>query len=319
MKYKYYILILILATLYACGDKDTKVVSAKTQTQKEYHEQIHDNLDKASEELNWFDNLLITLYKECEINPQRVIFKTDSILNSMSKESDSLHLGVKSNKIGYLHYLRGEIFYKIKQYKKSINEFKNETGQYNEFPLACNYVKLKDFNVAKLYIDSINNLYYISDYVIGNFQEALGKKEEALTIYNKIKNDKSIKHYAYYELAINRIKELEKKNPILLDELYFPTGRPDFEICDDDSENRNRIFDTISTIKEVIECNTCGSTLIYESPQENDKNYYWVKVGPGGGDKAIFNFFIYVNTFEVKYYDAKNNKLYSLEEWRKMK
>ena len=318
MKNKYH-LISILIFLVSCGDKAAKVETKKELILEEHHDQIHYELDRAGYELQIFDSILISLYIESETTPQRVILKTDSILNSISKENDSLHFGVKSNKIGSLHYLRGEIFYKIKQYKKSINEFKNETGQINEFPLACNYVKIKDFNNAKLYMDSISYSYYISEFVNGNFQEVIGKKKEALRIYNKIKNDKSIKHYAYYELAINRIKELGKKNSILLDELYFPTGRPDFEVCDDDGENRNKIFDTISTIKEVIECETCGSTSIYETPQENDKNYYWIKVGPGDGDKVVFNFFIYVNTFEIKYYDLKNKKLYSLEEWREMK
>jgi tetratricopeptide (TPR) repeat protein len=318
VKNKYHF-ISILFFLASCGDKPNKVETKKELTLEEHHAQIHYDLDRAGYELQIFDSILISLYNESEVNPTRVIFKTDSILNSMSSENDTIHFGVKSNKIGFIHYLRGEIFYKIGQYKKSIIEFKYETGLYNEIPLACNYAKLKDYNRARLYIDSVKNSLYLFDFLDGNYYETIGNKKKALEIYNKIRKDKSIKHYVFYGLAVNRIKELEKVKPKLLDEIYFPTGRPDFEDCDDDSENRNKIFDTISTIKEVSNCNTCSSTMIYESPQENDKNYYWVKVGPGGGENAVFNFFIYVKTFEIKFYDEKNKKLYRLEDWRKMK
>ncbi len=317
MKNKYH-LILILLFFISCGDKPTKVATKKELTFEEHHAQIHYDLDRAGYELQIFDSILISLYTESEVNPERVILKTDSILKSISSENDTILFGIKSNKIGFIHYLRGELFYKIGKYRKSINEYKYETGRYNEIPLACNYVKLKDFNKARLYIDSVNNSSYLYDFINGNYYETIGKKKTALEIYNKIKKDKSIKHFVFYGLAINRIAELEKKNPKLLDEIYFPTDRPDFKDCDDDGKNRNKIFDTINKIKEVSDCSTCGSTLIYESPQENDKNYYWIKVGPGGRDKEVFNFYIYVNTFEIKYYDVKNKKLYTLEEWRKM-
>lgn len=306
----------------SCGDKSAKVETKKELTLEEHYDQTQYDLDRAGYELQLFDSILLSLYIESETNPQHVILKTDSILNSMLTENDTIHFGVKSNKIGFIHYLRGEIFYKIGQYKKSINEFKHETGLYNEIPLACNYVKLKDFGKARLYIDSVKNSYYLFDFIDGNYYETIGEKKKALEIYNKIRKDKSIKHYVFYGLAVNRITELEKVNCKLLNEIYFPTGRPDFEDSDDDSENRNKIFDTITEIVEVKNCKTCTSTWIYESPQENDKDYYWVKVGNGNLDSSFqttFDFLVYKENFTLKYYDPKNKKSYDLDVWRKTK
>ena len=57
----------------------------------------------------------------------------------------------------------------------------------------------------------------------------------------------------------------------------------------------------------------------------NDKDYYWIKVGEGEKGttekdfKTEFNFFIYPKNFDIKYYAEKENKLMSIEEWRKKK
>lgn len=67
------------------------------------------------------------------------------------------------------------------------------------------------------------------------------------------------------------------------------------------------------------------SVWIFESPQENDKDYYWIKVGEGDIGlsekkfKTDYNFFIYPKNFEIKYYNQKENKLISIEEWRRNK
>lgn len=76
-------------------------------------------------------------------------------------------------------------------------------------------------------------------------------------------------------MAVNRLEELQKDNPKLLDEIYFPTGNPSFEICDSDNENRTRIFDLV---KNLPESKGWTGTAILDDPQINDKDYYWVRV-----------------------------------------
>jgi hypothetical protein len=58
-----------------------------------------------------------------------------------------------------------------------------------------------------------------------------------------------------------------------------------------------------------------------EAPKDNGKNYYWVRFYEDNSliFKTEYNFFIYQKTFEIKYYDKKNNKVLSLSEWRKAK
>ena len=60
-----------------------------------------------------------------------------------------------------------------------------------------------------------------------------------------------------------------------------------------------------------------AGTEIIESPQENDKNYYWVRVETKENKKL--NYYIYQKTFEIKFFDPKTNKLMTLVEWRKSK
>jgi len=41
--------------------------------------------------------------------------------------------------------------------------------------------------------------------------------------------EESNERFFYYKLANERIKELERNSPILLQEVYYPTGNPNFK------------------------------------------------------------------------------------------
>lgn len=99
--------------------------------------------------------------------------------------------------------------------------------------------------------------------------------------------------------------------------MYFQTGRPDFEVCDADNKNRTKIMKLISELPEVTNLVNWNSTEIFKAPKDNDKNYYWIKVSDDEGEKFIF--FVYQKTFEIKYYEKKNETILSLEQWRKQK
>ncbi|MEI7594877.1 MAG: hypothetical protein WCK02_03955 [Bacteroidota bacterium] len=328
MKYKYSILIILFVFL-SCKNSNKKLTDEKPPAKMEKadeksHVELHDEMDKVDKEFYKFMRILIILYKQADINPKRVIIKADSLLIINEKEKDPIKSRIKNSISNSLHYLKAELYYKIGDHKKSIKELetKNYVGDDIAVALASNYIKLKQFDKAKLFIDSVGKGYYIYDYVLGNYYESIGKRNKALKIYKEIEKDKSIKHYAHYSLAIGRIIELEKSNSILLNEIYFPTGNPNFEICKNDNENRDKIFEIIGELAEVKNSNENASIWIYESPQENDQNYYWIKVGEGEFNKKFktkFNFFVFINSFEIKYYDENNKKVISLNEWRKIK
>lgn len=276
--------------------------------------ELHEEMDKVDKEYSKFEDQLTKLYAESENNPEKVILKVDSLLLLNKQETDKYKSQIKSNIDESLHSFKAEIFYRLGKYKESIEEL--ETNDYKSgdaaAAYAANYVKLKDYTKAKSFIDSIGN--YISDYSLGNYYESIGDMTEAIKIYNSIKQDKSIKHYTYYKLALNRLEELQKTRPKLLDEIYYPTGNPSFEISDSDNENRAKIF---KLMEELPENQDWAGTGIIESPQENDKNYYWVRVKTQQGKE--YNYYIYQQTFEIKYFDIKKNKLITLDEWRKSK
>ena len=310
-------ILLISLTFFSCKNVNPAL------NEEDSHMKLHEEMDKVSDEIVKFEKQLVALYQESEKSPELIISKADSLLLTNKKEKDKYKSQIKSNIESDLHYLKAEIFYKLGKYEKSISELKLDNCSYNEraVAVAANFIKLKEFEKAKSYVDSIGKGLYIYDYAFANYNESIGNRDEAFKIYSEIKNDKSIKHYAYYKLAVNRFEELKNDNPKLLNEIYFPTGNPSFDIADSDSKNRNKIFEMIKHIPEAKD----KSIWIFESPQINDKDYYWIKVGEGEMGrsekefKTDFNFFIYPKNFDIKYYNEKESKLMSLEEWRKNK
>lgn len=315
---KNFSLILILFTILSCKDKNKSLLQ-----EEKAHMELHEEMDKVDEEYVKFEKQLINLYTYSEKNPEKAILKIDSLLLVYKKEKDNYKSQIKSSVETQLHYFKAELLYQLAKYSESIKELEFDDFIYGDEAagLAANYIKLKDNKKAKSFIDKIGKGFYIYDYALGNYYESIGEKIQAHKIYDSIKQDKRYKHYAYYKLAVNRLEELEKSNPKLLNEIYFPTGNPSFEIADSDNENRNKIFEMIKQIPE-----TKGKSVwIFESPQINDKDYYWIKVGKGEiGDtdkdfKTEFNFFIYPKNFDIKYYAEKENKLMSIQEWRNIK
>lgn len=306
MKKLQLIIFIFFLVIISCKDNDFPM--------NDYHTEME--MDKVSEEFAKFDKLLENLYNESETKPEKVIKKVDSLLIVNQNETDKYKSQIKSNIATSLHYFKAELFYKIGNYNKSIIELKSGDHDYgdDEVAYAANYIKLNDFKNAKISIDSIPKSSRNTDYATANYYECIGNKTEALKIYTAIKNDKSIKHYFYYKLAVNRFIELQKSNPKLLNEIYFPTNNPSFEICDSDYENRSKIMELMENLPDNKEL---AGILIIESPQENDKNYYWVRVNTK--ENKELNYYIYQKTFEIKFFNPRTKKLMTLEEWRKSK
>jgi hypothetical protein len=299
---KYFYTILLLLTFLSC---------------KNEHEAF-DEADKVSMEMRKFDDYLVTLYKESENSPEIVIKKSDSLLIANKKETEKYRSQIKSNVESKLHYLKAELFYKIGKYNESINElnFENDRTGDAAIAYAANYVKLKNFKTAKSFIDSIGN-WNGNYYAYGNYYESVGDKTSALKTYkDNLEDDKSRKHFIYYKWTERRVKELEQNKP-LLNEIFFPTGNPSFEICEicnTDNEIREKIMELMKGIPENQK--DWMSTTIVESPLDNEKNYYWVKVETGNRE---LNYYVFQKTFEIKYFNPKTKTLMPLEEWRNRK
>lgn len=294
------------------------------------HYDTHVKLEKATDELNKFDKIIIGYYNKIETDATDVITQTDNLIRKVTSEPDSNN--VRSNKLSSLFELRAETFYKKGDYQSSIKEIYKEAQNTQEtfggkfslgtqdcIHLACNYVKLNDFSKAKTFLDSAGRGWYIADYVNANYYEVVDNKTKALQAYIEIKNDKSIDHYYYYQDALKRIEELNKPAPKLLNELFYPSARSDNPICKDDNERRTKIFDLINDLPEVKACKTCDVVSIYKEPDETNSSNYWVKVGHDNASALVskFDFFVDTLTYEIKYFDTKADRLLTLPEWRK--
>jgi hypothetical protein len=96
-----------------------------------------------------------------------------------------------------------------------------------------------------------------------------------------------------------------------------------------DSLAETSIMDTIWDLKEVQERNEYVikeskgkrnlSVLLYKTPEETKKGYYWFKIAEDNGTNLVshFNFFVYPIDGKIVYFDAVNNIEIELTEWRK--
>jgi hypothetical protein len=316
---RFLIIINIILTFISC-----KQFKSDNQTYEDYHSELHNEMDKVSAEIEKFDKQLLMLYQDSETQPQKVLSKIDSLIEVTKKEKDEIKSQISDNIISSLLYFKAEIYHNTGNYEKSIDNIYKSNYKYKSIhtkdatAIAANYIKLGKSDLAKSFIDSIGKGYYIYDYALGNYYESVRNKDSALNVYNQIKKDKKRhQHYFYYQLVLNRIINIEKNNDFL-NEIYFPTVRPDFEIAiNDDNEFRTQILDYIKKFPEV----KGYSVYIYQGPLIDETDYYWIRVGKGDNYEddnfAKYNFAVYRKPFEVKFFDPKTKKMYSLNEWRK--
>ncbi|RAR46520.1 hypothetical protein [Flavobacterium lacus] len=315
-----YFLVMVI-TFISCRQS-----TSDNQTYEEYHNEIHKELDKVSTEIKKFDQQLVILYQESENQPQKVLTKIDSIIEVTKKEKDEFKLQISDHIISSLFYLKAEIYYGTGNYEMSIANIYKSNYKYKSIhsqdatAIAANYIKLGKRDLAKSFIDSIGKGCYIYDYALGNYYESIENKDSALKVYNEIKNDKRRhQHYFYYQPVLNRIINIEKNN-LFFKEIYFPTGHPDFDITiNDDNEVRTQILDYFKNFPEV----KGYSVYIYQGPLIDETDYYWIRVGKGDNYEddnfAKYNFAVFSEPFEVKFFEPKTNKMSNLKEWRKKK
>ena len=60
------------------------------------------------------------------------------------------------------------------------------------------------------------------------------------------------------------------------------------------------------------------ATVLISSTPSKEEPFYWVQVGINDGDRIVpeYNFYVYPNNMEVKFYDAINDEILTLNQWR---
>lgn len=316
-------IIFAIIILSSCSDKKSvqlETVCGSCHLEEEFR--------KISIEMDEFHSILIGLYNQIETNPNFVISESEKLINQLNQLPDPLNL--LQNKLSDIINLRVETFYKMGEYEKSINEiekmvqFKKEEYGYEEkyygannlIHLACNYVKLGDYDKAKEYLSQPGIGWYITEFINANFLEVIGEKDSAILKYEEIVSDILRDHYYHYKHSKKRLIELKKENPKLLTELFFPTDRPDAEITITDNGIRSKMFDTIFKLPE---CRNCGSVSVHKQPNQLNSSKYWFKANLKGGKVANYDFLIDTLTFEILVFDTISKTGTPLTEWRNRK
>lgn len=223
---KLIILSAVLIVLYSCKQKDNNSNLS--------HYDLHPSC-KHEEELgkvrDSFDLKLISLYNS-NLPANVLIFKADSLIKDFNTSKSHLRSEVSKMCQDQISYFKAEIFYKNGNFEESIKQINNSIGEYpyvfgdNATALASNYVKLKDYESAKSYIDSLRKGDYIYRYANAQYYECIKNKEKAIEFYQSIVNDSSEKRRFYFKIAQIRLKELHKNNVIFESEIIFPTMKP---------------------------------------------------------------------------------------------
>ena len=90
-----------------------------------------------------------------------------------------------------------------------------------------------------------------------------------------------------------------------------------------------KIVDKIMSLPEVkkrqkyVETQTKGTrhlTIWIASKPTATNNYFWIKVGEDNGMNLVthFNFYVYPATLRIMYLDIQNDKLLSINQWRRL-
>ncbi|SMC87032.1 hypothetical protein SAMN06296427_11123 [Moheibacter sediminis] len=307
---------MIFTMIYSCKKDNDEVIEKAVCGSC----QMEVEMRRVSNELNRFDSIIINLYEKINDEPKFVLKEIEKIEYQLNSETDSLK--IKDNKVSLVTNLKIETLYRMGEYQKSINEIEHSAKlsqrrfdgeiNYSEndfIHLACNYVKLKDFEKAKELLSKAGVGWYITNFINANFYEVIGNKEMAIKKYEEIVSDISMDHYYHYRHSKIRLLELKKSNPKLLTELFYPSDRSDAKITVSDNGIRNKVFDTIWSIPE---CKNCGSVSVFKEPRESSR--YWMKAK---SKKIIYNFLVDTLSFEIFYLDTINKKEIPLSEWRK--
>jgi len=82
-----------------------------------------EQMQRASDELNKFDEVITALYNQIETRPSKVLEETQLLIQNVNTQPDTNNL--RWNKLGALYDLQAETFYKVGKYQNSVDEIYN--------------------------------------------------------------------------------------------------------------------------------------------------------------------------------------------------
>lgn len=177
--------------------------------------EIRENFAKEAEISNartmaW-ENLVDGLYKMADTNQIRTFQTIDSLISN--------DRSLDRHKISELHFIKGNIYYRIDSLQKSIIEFTSADMKAPKYlaARAGAYIKLRQYNNAFADLNKAAEINYDYYWNVGNFYEVTGNKDSATVYYLSLYNRDTIT-YKFCQERVNNLKNPETK---LLTELVY--------------------------------------------------------------------------------------------------
>lgn len=203
--------IIILLLLASCnfGQKPSD------QMVEDIREKISKETKISNERTIAWENLVDSLYKMADTNQNTFFLTIDYLMDNDGS--------LDRTKISDLHFIKGEIYYRIDSFKKALSEF---TSSGKEISMVAPKVlaaragaflklKLNDSAFTDLSKAAEINHYYLWN--IGNYYEVVDNKDSAISCYDRLYNSDTI----IYKFCLERVNELKRSKSKLLTELVF--------------------------------------------------------------------------------------------------
>jgi len=177
---------------------------------------------KVQDDINdWQNKNLPELYLMSDTNLILTFTNINHTIDSLTEHFRQTEYSFDKNKFSDLHYVKGEIYFKMGQFLNALIEFSYDSSAIFGVARAAAYIKLDKGDKANEEIKNFVNGPYEYQWALGNYYEIVGKIDSAKILYSNIYAADSVE----YSKCLVRINELNKMHPILLKEPYLPTLR----------------------------------------------------------------------------------------------
>ncbi len=182
-------------------------------------------------ELGKWESYKKDLYVLADTNTVLAIATLDSCLDSIKKQTKPISYLSEAERD--LHYLKGELYFKLSDYKSALHEFSFSDQSAFIMARVATYIKLKQFEKALSNLNYKISIFYDSNYELGKYYEVIGNIDSAKAAYQRLydedlrsSKDTTMHAVMFCKDCLERIDELNKKNPKLIKEFELVSGRP---------------------------------------------------------------------------------------------
>lgn len=201
----------VLSLFTSCDSRPKPINETLDAIRKDFAKDAKKHNEKT---LAW-EGLVDSIYKLSDTNQALAI----KIINTLISQ-DSLLGRYPSSE---LHFIKGDIYYRIDSFNKALEEFTLAGGRdIDNSPkvLAARagaFIKNKQFDKAFIDLTKAAEINYDYYWNVGNYYEIIEQKDSAISNYERL----YLENEDVYRYCKDRIEQLSKNKPKLLRELVY--------------------------------------------------------------------------------------------------